>query len=200
VQIVALFLGVGMLGIGTLSAQPQQLKSSARPERIFNQKHGFSVIRPRGWFLFDGELPSFFNFPAERMLPQGEFPQGGAAILMLATEETNRRDGDASLRAWADQRIQMHNGVGVEIGRTPGPPGIGVSEAIQASFDQLALGQPGQSRHIVLVAWRLGQTLFGAELSFIKNDPHANQYQSIVRDLVRSFSAAPPSPTAIVVR
>ena len=45
---------------------------------------------------------------------------------MLATEETNRRDGDASLRAWADQRIQMHNGVGVEIGRTPGPRFMGI--------------------------------------------------------------------------
>jgi hypothetical protein len=79
-----MFLVVGLVSTVLLSAQPTGSKRSTRTDLIVSQKLGFSVVRPSDWFVSEGgDLPSFFNFPAEKAGPQGEFPPGGACIRIL---------------------------------------------------------------------------------------------------------------------
>ncbi len=156
-------------------------------DRIVNQRYAFSVMRPRGWFVFEGgDLPSFYNFRAEESLPQGELPRGGAEIRMMAKSIAADQPQD-SLNVWVTSLVTRERGInlGERTNSTSAkglPPGV-----VTVEFDQPPLGQPGDFLHGVLVAWHGQRGFLCALLTFIKGDPKADDHRRSLVDLIRSF-------------
>jgi hypothetical protein len=165
------------------AAQPRG-KSDAQAERIVNKKYAFSVIRPDRWYVFlGGDVPGFYNFPAEKMLPQGQLPPGGAALQMHVSA-AGRPFEAGELSRWAESVAAARHGANAKQQSIDGPES---QQGLKLTFDQLPLGVPGDTLLTVLLAWQARGTIFGAELTYIKGDPHAEQYERVLIELMRSF-------------
>jgi len=185
-QLGNVVFGLGIVCVAVLSGQTTS-KGNTRPDRISSEKYGFSTVFPARWYVLPGELPVFFSFPAEKMLPQGELPPGGASINMLVREDTLAgADGDR-LSPWADHEIRVNDGVAIERKYVTGPAVAKESQVLEVAFDQVGLGTPSQSLRFVIIFWQFRSKLFGAELCYIKGDPKGSQYERVLLDLVRSF-------------
>lgn len=179
---------LGLVSLTVANAQPSGPQSRGQQERIVNQRYHFSVTFPKGWFVFEGgDLPSFYNFPEEKLLPQGNLPKGGASIIFLAQESGQTRRGEQTLPAWVEKRVRIEVGSSVQRKEFTGPTAVEVSTALRVEFDQLPLGLIGKPLHSMIVAWQLGGELFGVELTYFKDDPHGSQYERVLLDIARSF-------------
>ena len=157
-------------------------------KRIFSKDHGYSVVLPKRWYVYNGgDLPLFFNYRAEDALPQGQLPPGGAEIHLLLPAEWRQDNSVHSMSSWVAQEVRMHNGSHVKRNLIRGPAMSGRKRALQVSFDQLALGTPGQSLRLVAVFWQVKDRPFAAELSYVEGDSKGRQYQTVLLEMVRSF-------------
>jgi hypothetical protein len=196
-QVIRSLLCLGLASAAALGAQEAQPRSSDRPERIISDKYRFSVALPRGWYVVgDEDPPLFFNFPAERMLPQGELPTGGASISIRVEGGERQNAGNEPMSTWADHEAEAVHGINVAKSFIDGPPVTGASRALYVVFSEPALGEPGQSLGIVIVLWRFGEGLFAAELSYISGDPKGKLYGQTLIEVARSFRPGEPRPKA----
>jgi hypothetical protein len=185
-QVTALLYYLG-LACAVVPGGEVKSQASSRPDRIINEKHGFSVIFPKGWFMFDnGDVPAFYNFSPEKSI-QGNLPVGGASIELLVRDAEKEQQSANPLLAWADQEIGSEHGINVGRQDINGPTAIRVSRALRVSFDRKALGTHAPSLHFVIILWQFKSRLFGAQLSYIKNDPKASQHERTLSQLVGSF-------------
>ncbi len=177
------------LGLACTVASGGHVKSQAggRPDRIIDDKHGFSVMFPKGWFMFDnGDVPAFYNFSPENSI-QGNLPVGGASIELLVRDALKDQPSTHPLFAWADQEVGREHGINVGRQDIGGLAAVGASYALRVSFDRKALGTHAPSLHFVIILWQSEKGLFGARLCFIKNDPKGHQYEHLLRQIVESF-------------
>jgi len=173
-QIVSL-RGLFLAATFAVAAQPRA-EAQNRLKPIVVQNYGIAIARPKGWYVFGGgELPAFYNFPAENMLPQGELPPRGAAIRMLVD-----RDPDGDLSKWAEKAVIARRGVNAK------KKSLSSAELL-VSFDKPPLGDPGDSLCISILVRRVRGTVFAAELTYIKGDSHANQHLAVLRELMKSL-------------
>lgn len=179
---------VGLIMAAIVFGQIAPSTSSHRPERLVSKKYGFSVVFPRGWFVV-GELdpPLCFNFPAERMLPQGELPSRGARISINVRERAEGVPTADRLSEWADHEIEVLHGINVSRSFVAGPPVEGASRALYVLADQPAFGEPGQSHSVAMVLWHFERRDFVAELTFITDDDRGKRYQRTLLEMMRSF-------------
>lgn len=185
-QLAALLCG---LGLAFTMSSVAQVKSQAdsRPNRITDDRHGFSVIFPQGWFMFDnGDVPAFYNFSPDKSI-QGNLPVGGASIEFLVRDSKKDLQSTNPLWAWAEQQVEREHGIGVEHLAVRGPAVAESLRALRVSFDRKALGTHAPALRFVIILWQFKSRLFGAQLSYIKNDPKASQYERTLSQLVNSF-------------
>ena len=176
------FMIIGLL----LSPQLENVAKKGGPDRVGVPALGFSVNRPVGWYTFKrGEAPSFYNFRAEKVGPQGEFPRGGAAIYLLAPDSCR----DASdLLACAQQEVRKQDGINVQKTQIQGPSAVRGSFALQLSFDQRPIGDIDPMLHFLVILWPWRNQIVGMELSFEKGDADSVAKERALMDMVRSFT------------
>jgi hypothetical protein len=172
----------------TLGAQDSKEAAHSRAGRIVNETYGFSVVRPPKWFVYDGgEVPSFFNFRPEKSI-QGELPQGGASIVMVVAPAENERQVENALVLWAERRVRTHNGTDPKRSAVAGPAATGPSPAIRVAFSSIPISADLPSLGYVMAFWRYHGQLFGLELSYRKDDPNQAHYESVMMQVMRSFT------------
>jgi hypothetical protein len=154
--------------------------TDTKTDRVVNEKYAFSVVRPNGWYAFlKADTPCFFNFRAEEAPSDGSLPPNGASICVRV-----ELSGQGGLRQWAAKIVRARHGSDVQERPVQGPG----SPGIEITFAQLPLGTPDDTLRTVLVIWQTGGThYYGAELTYIKGDPHAAQYEGALEGLVRGF-------------
>lgn len=169
---------------GLLCAGAQERgRTDTKTERIANNKYGFSVVRPHKWYVFVGaDTPSFHNYRAEDAPSNGDIPAGGADIWMHASAASDPPE-QGELSRWAGKIVSARHGSDARE-RSIQAPG---STGLEVTFNQLPLGTPGDTLRIVVLAWRARNTIFGAELTYIKDDPQAAEYERVLVDVMRSF-------------
>ena len=171
-----------------LGAQDIKQAAHSRADRSVNEKYGFSVVRRPKWFVYNGgEVPSFFNFRPEQSI-QGELPKAGASIVMVVAPAENEQERDDALVLWADRRVRTHNGTDPERSAVAGPVVTGSSPAIRVAFSSIPLSADLPSLGYVLVFWRYRGRSFGLELSYRKDDPSPAHYESVLMEVMRSFT------------
>ena len=178
-KLLSSLLIVSIVG-SAVSPRPQ---SSLHGKRVINKKYKFSISRPEGWYVFlDAEVPGFYNFPADKMLPQGEFPPGGAAIQMYA-DRIDPAFEAGGIAHWAGSIAEKVHGANVkeESIEAPGEKGL------QVTFERLPLGKPMVTKHFELLVWQTQGTMYGALLEYAKDDPRAEKYKEALFELMRSF-------------
>jgi hypothetical protein len=168
-----------LLVASALSRADQPISRPPAQRVIANQKYHFTVIRPDRWYAYLGaELPVFYNFGADQMLPQWHYPPGGASIQMyVAAVGTN------DLAHWAASIVNRENGSNAAERSIEGPSGNG----LRVAFEDLPLATTMETTSFVLVAWQARGVFFGAELKYRKGDPKAADYEPVLLDLMRSF-------------
>lgn len=176
---------VGVAATVLLGFQAQAVWGEVPPNRISVRQFGFEVVRPSGWYAFGGaELPSFFNFPAEKAGPQGEFPSGGASIRILVRD---RGDGSGELRKWAEAEVASHRGTNAGPREVTVTTATGAVPGVRVDFDQLAVSREGPAIHFVFLTWEFGRYLVGAELSYDKADRLSARDERALLELIHSF-------------
>jgi hypothetical protein len=179
-------LGLLLAALVAASALGQAVQDS-QSRQVVNRKYGFSLLGPKEWFVFeDADLPSFYSFRAEKMLPKGELPLGGAEIDLVASREQHAGEKDA-MRKWALEAVARARGTNTQERPVPGPTAAAESTALWIAYDQLPLGTPGETLHMVLVTWQTRTTFFGAQLRYWKGDRSGSKHERAVLDLMRSF-------------
>lgn len=184
-SLAALMCGVGLfVCTAAHTAQAPGGGTDGRPTRIISKRYGFSVVFPRGWYVYEGaHLPLFFNYSAEKALPQGRLRPGMAEIDFMDC---------LILREVATVPSCSEHEVVVNIGATPerkeisGPAAIGSPRALQFSYDQRQMGNMDRL-HYVTVYWEYRGRVLGAELSYRMGDPSGSQYERVLLEIVQSF-------------
>jgi hypothetical protein len=100
---------------------------------------------------------------------------------MMAAGGGPARQGELS--RWAAKIVAARHGTAVQEHSVDGPP----AQGLEVTFEQPPVGVPGVTLSTVLVAWRLSEIVFGAELTYIKGDPHSADYERTLLGVVRSF-------------
>jgi hypothetical protein len=186
-QLAALLCVLELACAVATGAQDSKLQAGSRPDRIVNDKHGFSVMFPPGWFVFDnGDMPTFYNFPPEQSI-QGNLPVGGASIELLIRAGKKEPKNSNPLGVWADHEVAIEHGIDVEHQALDSPVAAGGLRPLRVSFDRKPLGTHTPSQHFVIILWPAKSELFGAKLSYLKDDPKASHYERTLARVVGSF-------------
>ena len=176
-----------LLGHVSVQAQTANSRHGVGPRRVASEKHKFSVLLPTGWFYYlGGDLPSFYNFTPGKSI-QGHIPSGGASIVVIRNEALSGNNNVDQLSAWADERIKRRHGINSTRTLTEGPKDASERQALYVSFDQPAFSQSDEPLRFVIALWRFRDFLLGAELSYIKGDPKAIEYERLLHVLTMSF-------------
>ena len=186
-----LLWGLASLASATPQARGRVEPSSGVPTRFISERFGFSVKVPAGWPVFVGsDTPVFFNFPPSELGPGLSLPKGGATIAMIAQEDLHGKRRTATESEWAAEEAASSRGVST--GHIEVPPTSGVSDAVTVSCDLAAYALDDQKQRELSVYWRFRGGLFAAHLRYVKGDPRAPQYESILLDVVRSIRPLQP--------
>jgi len=190
-QVTAFWCGVSLFAYVAVPAVLAVDRRPGIPERLVTSgKYHFSVVRPLGWFVYEGaDVPVFFNFLAEDAPPQGQLPPGGASILLLLCQSRSGHIEVNSITTCAQQEAAVNRGISLSMRYIRGP--VQASPALLVSFDQRGLGRIGETRqpskHFVAAYWEYRGQPFGAELSYYKTDPKGSHYERDLLEMVRSF-------------
>ncbi len=173
-----------LLALATAGAQPV----GSKPGEIVNRKYGFSLVRPKGWFVFQsGDLPSFLQLSRRNDVSTGRASSRGGRIKILATPSQHIEGEGGPLRAWALSLAIAARGADIHERAVPNPVREAKSMARWVEYDQPPLGDPGDTLHRVLIAWQAGNKFFGAQLTMLKGDPRSQEHERVALELVRSF-------------
>lgn len=166
----------------------QQPRVDRGPWEIVNRKFGFSIARPKRWYVYEGgDLPMLFNYSAESALPWGDLPPGGARILMLVRDSNDVHDRKDALSSAAEYVVWRSNGIHPQQKFTSGPTAIPSAKALCVSFERPAPGPDDQSLRVVAIAWKFKDKVFIAQLSYVIGDPGGERYERALSEVVRSF-------------
>jgi hypothetical protein len=180
--VVRLLYGFLVLAlVGALAQGHAPPKSNT--DLIINKKYGFSVVRPRNWFvLLTGDTPVFFTYGPEAVPPDASVPPGGASIWLRAGS-LGPLPAPTTLSAWAQKVVAEGHGSDAREHSIEGPgvPGL------QVVFLQLPLGSPGDVIKDVVLAWKWRNTIYGAQLTYHDGDPRSDEYEKALVELMRSF-------------
>jgi len=184
-SLAAFMCGVGLLaGAAAQTVRTPHGRTEERHSRVTSKKYGFSIVFPRGWYVYEGaHLPLFFNYPEEKALPQGRLRLGMAEIDFV---DCYIRGEVATVPSCSEHELDVNTGATPERKEIGGPVAIGSPRALQFSYDQRQLGDMDRL-HYVTVYWGYRGSVLGAELSYRMGDPNGSQYERILTEIVQSF-------------
>lgn len=166
-----------------------RIENRGNARRFVSQKYGFSMPVPLRWGVSTRlDTPVYFYSTSSRSFGQFTFPKGGAVITVTAHDSVSGKSKAAETPSkWAIAEANSSSSDSPSVAPFEMPKESRASGAVELSYNEDTFSPEQQAHHLVAVFWEFNGELFGAQLSYVSDDPNGPTLEKLFLETVKGI-------------